>query len=127
MSFASSLPLAEIVSVGVGFLVSASSFFLSSKIKRRKSIVLAEYLSSMSSWQEFKSKRLSEILEDRRIDDAEWREIISAVDLTAMEISFKDQKFEEEVGYLARSERAKRMLVSDMLMRDNEPIGTIAA
>lgn len=117
MSFV--LPIAEMASAVVGVVIaySGSKVFnlLPAKGKRSKGSVLLEELEQSEEWRHFLENRLNAILEDRSISDTEWKEILAELEKASSELVQAQNTQSASKDFLARSERSKKLVASDMI------------
>lgn len=119
MSFIAALPFGEIMAALVG--VSASTAALFDLVKSRKnSQTFSDALKKRREWREFEAKRLQVILADNEIDEAEWAEIINLVDSIVMSNSKIIGWREMRSLYPARSQKAKKILLSEVITRQSK-------
>jgi|SRR6056297_27246 len=115
-------PIIETVAMVAGVGISALTAALSTRTRTKRSDLLDQYLKNEEEWKSFEKSRLADILSDHMIDDAEWSEILQKLDHVAAEINKTHEEFENRVGYLARSEKSKKLLVSDYISKKSSKI-----
>lgn len=114
MSILFGIPV-EIVSAVFGFAAAAlTSVF--SQPKAKQSTLLAESLAKSDEWKRFEDSRLKEILADRAVREEEWIEIFEVVEASLRNLERLDEAAEVDHDYLSRSSRAKKFIVSDLLL-----------
>ncbi|WP_171118739.1 hypothetical protein [Ruegeria sp. HKCCA5463] len=124
MSVLTALPLLEVASAAFGLGAAALSWSLanSSKRKLRRSSDLAEYLNSKEAWRKFERNRLREILSDHEVSENEWQEILDEIDLIIDSDTNSRESVEKRARYKNRSNKSKRMLVSDFLKSEADKL-----
>lgn len=122
MSFFATIPL-EALSALTG-LGAAALTTLFSRSQPKRSSLLAERLSLAPEWRRFEQSRLKYILEDKSVEAGEWSEILDAVEKSLRQLEDLPEVAEVEHDYLSRSNRAKMVIVSEIL---NEKAKALAA
>lgn len=120
MSLFSIIPLAEITSLALGATVSISA--LRDLLKsERYSHRLARLLDRKDAWKDFEKNQLRRIMKDHEVDSNELALIVEVVDRIAA--SDEDRSSVEiRAIYPSRSEKAKKLLISDMLSHSKEVV-----
>ncbi|NUB44341.1 hypothetical protein GEU84_008100 [Fertoebacter nigrum] len=114
MSIFAVIPFTEIAATffsSVVVAMAARDLFRS----RNTAAVFAEALSKRREWRDFEKKRLLDLLKDNRLSEDDWIEILSVVEsIVVSETKIKGWKEMRSI-YPARSEKAKRLLLSEVI------------
>lgn len=109
------LPVAEIVSLVAGLAAASVSFAVMPRKRSKASDSLSDFLNASTAWKQFEKQRLKDILADHEVSEAEWREILNKIDMLVTVEPAHFEPVENRTKYLSRSEKSKKMLISEIL------------